>query len=915
MTQAKCTSCGATLAVNSGDKTAICEFCQTTNIVENALALAKVQVDVTEDLKKLRANLNDFVSQNSIDEILRVSQKILDWIPQDFVAKYYFAYAKQATGQPRFMYDFLSQPPAFTEEEFQNVSAHLMRYSDLRDKRRIVDFYNKFDSAKVSAFIEAHTKRQDVENHYANVPRDVFICFSSYNVEIAENVMNALESDGNTCWISTRNLRPNDTENYWTNIENAIKNTTLVLVIGSEDSMLSKDVQKEIELAQTHHKRIIEFKIDNARHNTLFKHVFSGVKWIEGTLDPNQYLAALCERVYYEIRGYPQLPDNPSVVDSDPIEVDNGFVEESGSLDFPDVEEELKTTYELDSLIETPIVHQSNSDYNDNDKPISSSAINSNPKFIALTIVGLGLIVFLLIILPEIIVFNNDSSEYEEPSVQSSSSSEVQVVEYGQLPDFGDLRTSDLLIEDESILSKAGLQDIIVYLEDGVNAESNKLTFPVIVQRDQKVFRINQLEEIDNHTFINAYLLTNRKVAILSSDGVSRNIQYYVSIMDVETKEIEWSKNIFSTGPEFSYTRESASKLFQWDNNTIVVTLSLANQILLINLDLEGNEIHRRVIPNNDVAIRGDYSVHDALDQGVLPYVYNVEFTSDSVILFPSYRQILLLQFDKSFDLILTMEMPESNDLRTPIAAYSSALTNDTYPIGEFGSFIGTSTTITSIQDTYHIEEVPFILSYDKNTFSYTVTDLEESSLRSTRSGITTYAESNEITRFYSVKSSDIGIFYTGSKSVYRDNPETDSPYLTEFQYLLGLVRNNEIVFEIDILNHLNSYYQSGRYYILDIEEFYYDPLMELFVLTTSARLDKTIQPTNSAPFGPTTTMYFDKEGEFLAIYENQMYSNHLNEKYLTDKSNDVQITDSGEILISSIRNQQFIIHEKDKVS
>jgi hypothetical protein len=48
--QAKCTTCGAGLAIKKGDKTTVCVYCQTTNIVKNALALGKVEVDVTEDI-------------------------------------------------------------------------------------------------------------------------------------------------------------------------------------------------------------------------------------------------------------------------------------------------------------------------------------------------------------------------------------------------------------------------------------------------------------------------------------------------------------------------------------------------------------------------------------------------------------------------------------------------------------------------------------------------------------------------------------------------------------------------------------------------------------------------------------------------------------------------------------------------
>jgi hypothetical protein len=322
LNQAKCTTCGAGLTVKQGDKTCVCEYCQSTNIVENALALGKVEVDVTQDIKKLRENLKTFVQQNSIDEILRVSQKLLDWIPQDFVALYFFGYAKQQQNQPRFLYDFYKEAAEHTKEELAMVIDHMMHFSELRDKRRIVDFLTKYSPSSVERYIEVHETREDQENHYANVPRDVFVCFSSYNVEIAEQVVKELEADGNSCWISTRNLRPNDAENYWKNIENAIQNASIVLVIGSEDSMLSKDVHQEIDYARQYNKRIIEFKVDNAPHNTLFKHVFNGIKWVKGTLETHQNYVELLQRVYEERYHVPRPYDSQSMeIVDDQIEV------------------------------------------------------------------------------------------------------------------------------------------------------------------------------------------------------------------------------------------------------------------------------------------------------------------------------------------------------------------------------------------------------------------------------------------------------------------------------------------------------------------------------------------------------------------------------------------------------------------
>jgi hypothetical protein len=300
MNQAKCTTCGAGLTIKRGDKTCVCEYCQSTNIVENALALGKVEVDVTEDIKRLRENLTIFVQQNSIDEILRVSQKLLDWIPQDFVALYFFGYAKQQQNQPRFLYDFYKEAPLHTEEDLKIVAHHLMRYSELRDKVRVITFFEVHAPKLVKQYEQIHKEREDQEDHYANIPRDIFVCFSSFDVEIAHSVVEELEADGNTCWISTRNLRPEDAENYWNNIENAIRNTSLFVVISSANSMRSKDVHQEIEFAQKHQSRMIEFKIDDAPHNTLFKHVFDGNKWVKGSKESNQSYKNLLQRVFEE---------------------------------------------------------------------------------------------------------------------------------------------------------------------------------------------------------------------------------------------------------------------------------------------------------------------------------------------------------------------------------------------------------------------------------------------------------------------------------------------------------------------------------------------------------------------------------------------------------------------------------------
>jgi hypothetical protein len=131
-------------------------------------------------------------------------------------------------------------------------------------------------------FMRIQKERLNDENHYVNVPRDAFICYSSKNKLIVQELVNYLESEGIKCWYSNRNLRPEGASQYWYDIEKAMIETKLIIVISSEYEMLSPDVRKEIELAKIHQKTLIEFKIDLIPHNVYFKHTFDGIQWING---------------------------------------------------------------------------------------------------------------------------------------------------------------------------------------------------------------------------------------------------------------------------------------------------------------------------------------------------------------------------------------------------------------------------------------------------------------------------------------------------------------------------------------------------------------------------------------------------------------------------------------------------------
>ena len=172
----------------------------------------------------------------------------------------------------------------------------MMRYCDLRDYGKLHEYVSKKKPDFAPSFKAEFDLRIQKEDHYSVIERDVFICHRSLDHEIAEKLLKTIEEDGQTCWISTRNLRPDDSINYWTNIEEAINHCKVFLVVSSREAMLSKDVQKELTIANKLKKEKIEYKIDDSVHTTLFKRSFDGEKWIDAIKKAN--LDVLNDRLF-----------------------------------------------------------------------------------------------------------------------------------------------------------------------------------------------------------------------------------------------------------------------------------------------------------------------------------------------------------------------------------------------------------------------------------------------------------------------------------------------------------------------------------------------------------------------------------------------------------------------------------------
>ena len=287
-----------------------CPACDETFVLELAEKLSAVEVDKTKDLQIFRTKLSNAVAINDVVGILNYSKKIIEIIPEDYTSVYFHAYAQNAFGNNNYLSLFYHEDVAeHTPDEIKRIVDHIIAYSDLRDEHNIISYLSKINDIDSRAEIERYKSvfalRCQQEEAYDNIPRDVFICHRSTDADIAQRICHAIEEDGSQCWISNRNLRPNDYENYWSNIEKAIKSCKIFLVVSSREAMLSKDVKREIEIATELDKARLECKIDTSAHTLFFKHFFDGITWIDLCNINEKSLADLRYRVFIALN--PQM--------------------------------------------------------------------------------------------------------------------------------------------------------------------------------------------------------------------------------------------------------------------------------------------------------------------------------------------------------------------------------------------------------------------------------------------------------------------------------------------------------------------------------------------------------------------------------------------------------------------------------
>ncbi len=113
---------------------------------------------------------------------------------------------------------------------------------------------------------------------------DVFICYSSEDLTIAEAACDRLEAAGIECWMAPRD--PIAGVPYGRQIVEAIASTQILLLIFSSKANASPHVLSELELAYKRGKTIVPFRIESVLPDKDLEYYIQRVHWLDALTPP-----------------------------------------------------------------------------------------------------------------------------------------------------------------------------------------------------------------------------------------------------------------------------------------------------------------------------------------------------------------------------------------------------------------------------------------------------------------------------------------------------------------------------------------------------------------------------------------------------------------------------------------------------
>ncbi len=245
-----CPNCGGDLVEKNG--VYICSYCgselrEKTLSDQEALLAALGEVK-QEMLSNARRMLYDAVHAEDVssEKVIAGAREVKKYISDDFMANFYAAACEEDV---RSVNHFLERADVAKQDKFflSSVCDFMLRSLEKRNVGALKDFIDRahrsgiFTSGEYTKYtsrIEEEAEKLDKGVYDADLPRDVFIAYSSKDMAEVNELTDFLEGEGFSCFVALRNLRHGKgaAENYQRLLETAMRSCKSVVFISTGNS-------------------------------------------------------------------------------------------------------------------------------------------------------------------------------------------------------------------------------------------------------------------------------------------------------------------------------------------------------------------------------------------------------------------------------------------------------------------------------------------------------------------------------------------------------------------------------------------------------------------------------------------------------------------------------------------------------
>lgn len=248
-----CPNCGSggDDLVAAGKNAFLCKRCGHKIAQERADAeeavLAVLKREKRELLAGARKNLYEAAHAEEISSsrVLECARRVKELLPDDFLANFYEA-ASQADA--RILSAFLDgTDPRVCADFIGEVGRFSTRSLDLKQVAPLKSFFARaydcgvLDNATFTNYVsivEVEAEKLEAGIYRADLPRDVFVAYSSMDMAEVNALVAYLEAEGLQCFVSSRNLRHGKgaEENYEQLLQTAMRHCKCVVFVSTPHS-------------------------------------------------------------------------------------------------------------------------------------------------------------------------------------------------------------------------------------------------------------------------------------------------------------------------------------------------------------------------------------------------------------------------------------------------------------------------------------------------------------------------------------------------------------------------------------------------------------------------------------------------------------------------------------------------------